>query len=65
MTRLFTIASILIIVIVDVGFAVSGRETISEFIYEISRNYPIVAAAFGVLLGHWFWPMRSNVHEQR
>jgi hypothetical protein len=59
-TRKFTIGATAIIIAVDVLFATTGRETISEYIYELSQSYPIIAAAFGVLLGHWFWPIKKQ-----
>lgn len=60
MTRAFTIGVTVVIVLVDVAFVATGRETISEFIYGLARSYPIVPAAFGVLMGHLFWPVRGG-----
>lgn len=59
-TKVFTILSTVVIILVDLFFVFTGRETISEYIYELSKNYPIVATGFGVLIGHWFWPIRDK-----
>ncbi len=33
---------------------VPGR-TLSEVVWYITRNYPLLPLAFGLLLGHFFW----------
>jgi hypothetical protein len=63
MTKVFTIAAAIIIALADAFFLVSGRETISEFLYASARNYPIIPAAFGVLLGHLFWPVGGGKND--
>jgi hypothetical protein len=65
LTRKFTIGATALIIAVDVLFATTGRETISEYIYELSQSYPIIAAAFGVLLGHWFWPIKRKQEKTK
>lgn len=32
-------------------------DTLSEVIARAARQRPIIAAAAGVLFGHWFWPL--------
>lgn len=34
--------------------------TISEVVLGFARNHPVVPFAFGVLMGHFFWPQRSK-----
>jgi len=58
MTKIFTIAVTLLILAVDGLFLLSGSETISEFLYTSSREYPAVALIAGILVGHIFWPVR-------
>ena len=29
--------------------------TISQVITDSSKEHPIIAVAFGILMGHWFW----------
>lgn len=33
------------------------RDTISGHVRDYCAKYPILAVAFGVLIGHWCWPM--------
>jgi hypothetical protein len=58
MTKRFTIGAALIIAAVDAAFVVTGTQTISEFLYTSSREYPVVALVAGILVGHIFWPVR-------
>jgi hypothetical protein len=58
MTKRFTIAAALVIAVVDAAFVVTGTQTISEFLYTSSREYPVVALVAGILVGHVFWPVR-------
>jgi len=32
------------------------QDTISDIIATWAKESPILACAFGVLMGHWFWP---------
>lgn len=32
-------------------------DTISGHVRDYAAQYPLIAVAFGVLAGHWFWPM--------
>lgn len=42
-----------------VAYHAGGRATISEVLYDGARAYPVLAFAFGVLMGHLFWPQRT------
>jgi hypothetical protein len=33
---------------------VPGR-TLSELVWSITKDYPLLALAFGLLMGHFFW----------
>lgn len=35
-----------------------GRATISSVVLDTARAYPILAIAFGILIGHLFWPQK-------
>jgi hypothetical protein len=37
---------------------VPGR-TLSELVWFIAHDYPLLPLAFGALMGHWFWQRRS------
>lgn len=37
------------------------KDTISGHIRDYCAQYPILAVAAGVLIGHWFWPMGPAV----
>lgn len=41
------------------GNATPG-DTISEVIWELSDRWPVVPLAFGLLMGHFFWPRRQD-----
>jgi hypothetical protein len=58
LTKRFTIGAALIIAAIDAAFVVTGTQTISEFLYTSSREYPVVALVAGILVGHIFWPVR-------
>ncbi len=36
------------------GSGVPGR-TLSELVWGIAYNYPLLPLAFGLLMGHFFW----------
>lgn len=38
-------------------------DTLSEVIAYAARERPIVAVAAGVLIGHWFWPLRGGLKK--
>ncbi|MGC2411102.1 MAG: hypothetical protein WA459_00165 [Stellaceae bacterium] len=38
---------------------VKGR-TLSELVWLISYQYPLLPLAFGILMGHFFWQHRSK-----
>jgi len=35
-------------------------DTISEIMWGIAKDYPIVVLFIGILLGHFFWPLRKD-----
>jgi len=39
-------------------FASGPQDTISRHVIDYTAQWPILGVAFGVLLGHWFWPQR-------
>ena len=56
--------TILVLVMTAVGLSIydiiaeardGEKSTISDVITEASKQQPIIAATFGVLMGHWFW----------
>jgi hypothetical protein len=40
--------------------AKSKQESISAYIIRGSRKYPLVTLIVGVVLGHLYWPMRTD-----
>lgn len=36
------------------------QESISAYVIRGSRQYPLLVLAFGILLGHLFWSMRTD-----
>lgn len=43
-------------VLYDMYLINNGSQTISQAIYEICCDYPIIAFLVGILVGHFFWP---------
>lgn len=60
MTRALTISIAVFALVADAGLVLSGHETISEFLYETAKVYPIIPAALGILMGHLFWPVGGS-----
>ncbi len=44
----------------EVGALVSQKPgtTLSETVWMITRDYPLLPLAFGLLMGHFFWQRR-------
>jgi hypothetical protein len=61
-TLIVLVVVTLFLVIFDVYIiAKKGKqESISAHIIRGSRNYPLLVLAFGVLLGHLFWSMKTE-----
>jgi len=58
MTTIFVIASTVIIIAYDIYAAADRDElTISQLMNRSARKWPMIPFAWGVLIGHWFWPM--------
>lgn len=52
------------IAVIDVALLAMGLPTISRFILEASKQFPVAPFAVGVLIGHIFWPMHDKVLSQ-
>lgn len=50
------------LIIWDIYAAITPEDgdTISRVLLEWSENHIFVPFAFGVLMGHWFWPQKIN-----
>ncbi len=46
-----------------VGLRFGPEATISVQMYELSRQFPIIPLAFGVVIGHIWWPLATCVIE--
>jgi len=55
-TLWFGIAILALIIGLDIYLEVSGLQTISELVLELSSNYPLEPFLFGIVAGHFFWP---------
>jgi len=59
----------LLIVLWDVALYALGKETISEVFALTGGEYPLfklaVVFSMGVLVGHWFWPMRPQSNNNK
>lgn len=61
-TLLFILVVIVAVAIFDVWviFAKSKQESISAYIIRGSKKYPLVTLIVGVVIGHLYWPMRTD-----
>jgi len=58
MTTIFVIVATVVVIGYDIYAAVDRDEiTISQLMLRSARKYPMIPFAWGVLMGHWFWPM--------
>ncbi len=59
-TTFVLIGVILFLVIYNlvILFLAGEKATISHVVYNACSEWPILAVAIGVVIGHWFWPLR-------
>jgi len=57
MTEYFVVGGVLLVIFYDIiAYVFRGKsDTISTVIYRLSREYPIIPFAAGVVAGHLFW----------
>lgn len=55
MSLVGTIVAICIVGIYDGYCQITGRKTLSAWTWEVSRKYPFVPFAAGLVMGHLFW----------
>ncbi len=55
----FVVAGILLIWDIYVFVTPPKGDTISEVIAEWAQEWTVVPFVFGVLMGHFFWPVRT------
>ena len=57
-TGFFIVGGIIVIAIYDIYALISGGQsaTISSILFNDSKVAPMIPLAFGVLIGHIFWP---------
>ncbi len=55
-------ATVFILGVYDIFAEIFGGDstTISQIILHMSQAVPIIAVAFGVLIGHLFWPQQKT-----
>jgi hypothetical protein len=60
LTKWFILASLVLIIGYDIFAVLKDGEqaTISAVLLGWSREYPPLTLAFGVLMGHLFWPQK-------
>lgn len=59
-TKRIVIGLTALIAAIDVALVATGGETISEFLYVTSREYPVVALVAGIVVGHIWWPVKVS-----
>lgn len=56
---MFICAAILVGWDIYVAISPPENDTISEIIQEYAFKHPIIPFIFGVLIGHFFWPVKK------
>ena len=62
LTVLFIVSCVFIVAVFDVWVILNKgkQESISAHIIRNSKNYPLIVLLFGIILGHLFWPMKTE-----
>jgi len=56
-TRWILLALILVVTVIDIVlWQLSGQQTISQVIWDLMRDHPVVPLLIGILAGHLCWP---------
>lgn len=60
LTQMIMVTTVVLLVLYDVVARVFGGNdaTISYQLMEASKKWPIIPAAIGLLVGHWFWQIK-------
>lgn len=60
-TRVFLACIVAAIICYDlwVLWRVGEEASISRVVYDLARDYPVLAVLFGMMLGHIFWVQRG------
>ncbi len=60
-TSLVMLSAAILLILFDVYIIIreGKRESISAYVINGSKKYPLVTLCFGILLGHLFWSMSS------
>lgn len=61
-TTIFILITILAAILFDVYiiFKAGKKESISAYVIRSSKQYPLVTLLVGIVLGHLYWPMRTD-----
>ena len=69
MTRKTTIAILVVATLLLISWDIwvylepTPGDTISEVLLKYARPHPVIPFAFGVLMGHLFWPQRERADD--
>lgn len=62
-TRFAVLASLVLGLFVYEGWSLwtpEDGDTISEVVWTLSDQYPVLVLFFGILYGHWFWQRKRG-----
>ncbi|NIU83356.1 MAG: hypothetical protein GWN64_07715 [Candidatus Thorarchaeota archaeon] len=59
-TKIFMGAVTGIAIIGNIILIATDNSSISQEIVKLTGEYPMVAVIIGVVIGHWFWPVRKK-----
>lgn len=65
-TKLLLIGTAFVLIVFDVFVAYFNDErgdTISAVVHDAGAQSWFVLVGIGVLLGHWFWPLRDRIDK--
>jgi hypothetical protein len=60
MTNYFLLAVLIVVCAYDLYayWWLTPQQTVSRTVFDLAREYPIIAFVAGVVAGHLFWPVR-------
>lgn len=56
-TTIFVIVVSAVVILYDVWVYATDQTTVSQVMAGFAKRHPVVILLWGVLMGHWFWPM--------
>lgn len=63
MSKIICLFILSLTIAADIYLLATGKDSISNVIYLTSKDWPIIPVAFGIVIGHLFWPNKPRCFE--